>query len=283
MEEKDRMKDSRCEGNTHYGCSCITESKTWSTDIFEMHEHHGAHAVDFDGNFLEFRINFLREEFREFLEAIDEDRPKDAVDALIDFCVVAIGTLDLGGVDSDKAWNEVLNKNMQKQPGENPTRTGSGGFDLIKSEGWTPPNHEGNTGYFDLAIQQLLKKREVLKELEPIPSNGIPSHIQTLQSYTNHALDKTHDYDDDTDSDFLHFKYYPEGISNIMYEIEKKVKRIKHGLKRLLREGTVPKTDSLHDSFRDISIYSAIGDTILGEKLEGQTPDRDIFNREKHG
>lgn len=275
------MKDDRCEGGSHYGCACTNEIKTWATDIYDMHEHHGAHAVDFDGNFLEFRINFLREEFREFLESIDENRPKDAVDALIDFCVVAIGTMDLGGVDSDKAWNEVLGKNMQKQPGENPTRSGSGGFDLIKPPEWTPPNHEGNTGYFDLAIQQLLKKREVLKELgEPEVSNGVPSHITTLKSYLDHALDKTHDYDDTEDPDFQHFRYYPEGISNVMYEIEKKVKRIKHGLKRLFKDGSLPKTDSLHDSFRDISIYSGIGDTILSEKLEGQTPDRDIFNRE---
>lgn len=254
-------------------------STNWVTDIYDMHEKFGHHGTDFDGQFLEFRINFLKEEFREFLEAIDNESATSVVDALIDFCVVAIGTLDHAGVDIHKAWNEVHSKNMQKEPGNNPTRPGSGGVDLIKPLGWTSPNHEGNTGYLDLAIQQLLKKREVLKELEPF-TNGVPSHITVLQSYINHALDKTHDYDDDIDSEFFHFKYYPEGISNVMYEIEKKVKRIKHGLKKLFKDRTPPRTDSLHDSFRDISIYSAIGDTILNKKLEGQTPERDIFNRE---
>jgi predicted HAD superfamily Cof-like phosphohydrolase/archaellum component FlaC len=256
-------------------------STNWVTDIYDMNEKFGHHGIDFDGNFLEFRINFLKEEFREFLEAIDSNDAEKTVDALVDFMVVAIGTMDHAGVDIHQAWNEVHQRNMEKESGPNSTRSGSGGIDLIKPLGWIPPNHKGNTGYFDLAIQQLLKKREVLKELEePGKENGVPSHIKTLQSYIDHALDKTHDYDDDTDPDFFHFKYYPEGISNIVYEIEKKVKRIKHGLKKLFKDGSLPKTDSLHDSFRDISIYSGIGDTILSQKLEGQTEDRDIFNRE---
>ena len=274
------MKDDRCEENSHYGCNCTNEPRTWATDIYEMHEKFGAHTVDFDGKFLEFRINFLKEELKEFLESIDNYDAENAVDALIDLCVVAIGTLDLGGVHVDKAWNEVLEKNMQKEAGENPSRTGSGGYDLIKPQGWTPPNHEGNTGYFGLAIRSLNARQKAKSHLHSLNRDNVPSHIKTLQSYIDHAKDKTHDYDDDKDPEFFHANYYPGGINDIMYEISKKVRRIRHGLKRFFETGKPPKTDSLHDSFRDISIYSAIGDTYLHGNLEGQTPDRDIFNRE---
>lgn len=275
------MKDDRCEGGSHYGCKCTGEPRrTWATDIYDMHEHYGAHAVDFDGNFLEFRGNFLKEELREFFEAIDNNEPQKAVDALVDLCVVAIGTLDLGGVDTDKAWDEVLDKNMKKETGENSTRPGSGGFDLVKPEGWTPPNHEGNTGYFDSAIEQLLKKREVLKE-QNLLDNGIPSHVRTIDRFREFALSKDNAYNGN-DTDESHASYYPDGIDNIAYELFKKIKRLRNGLKKFKQGNSNPLVEeSLHDGFRDISIYSAIGDTYMRGELEGQIPSRDIFNQEK--
>ena len=275
------MKDDRCEGNTHYGCSCITESRNWPSDIHTMHEKHGAHRVDFDGNFLEFRTRFLEEELREFREAIDSNDPEKAVDALIDLGVIVVGTLDLGGVNIDKAWDEVFKRNMEKNPGENPTRSGSGGFDLVKPPGWIAPNHSGNTGYFDLAIQQLLKKKQVLKEQEEPSENGFPSHIKVMDEWREFSFGKNHDYNDKEDPEFQHAAYYPDGINNIVYELWKKIKRIRRNLKRMYNGGSPPKTESVRDSFRDIHIYSAIGGAYWDGNLEGQSSDRDVFNREK--
>ena len=88
-------------------------------------------------------------------EELDElkdnmENPEEIVDALIDLCVVAIGTLDAYMVDSHAAWNEVLWCNMQKKPGVKPERPNPLGLpDLIKPEGWKAPSHAGNHARFE--------------------------------------------------------------------------------------------------------------------------------------
>src|SRR5262245_57083574 len=101
-------------------------SANWSRDIHEMHEHFKMNEAvkKFDPErlkaFLEFRADFIQEEMRELRKAIDEKEADDVVDALIDICVVALGTLDGFGVDARKAWNAVHKANMKKEVGQNP-------------------------------------------------------------------------------------------------------------------------------------------------------------------
>lgn len=123
---------------------------TWHEDIRKMHEKygHGEAAARMTPEELEhlyeFRRRFLHEELSELSSP---DSPEDVVDALIDLCVVAIGTLDLFGVDVGEAWGRVLEKNMQKESGRNDKRPGIPCLpDLVKPEGWTPPDHSGNIG-----------------------------------------------------------------------------------------------------------------------------------------
>ena len=100
--------------------------------------------------FLEFRVDFLREELEETEAALVNMDAEEIVDGLIDLCVVAIGTLDAFGVDPYKAWDEVLQANMAKEVGEKPSRPNPLGVpDLVKPEGWTGPSHEGNHGKFN--------------------------------------------------------------------------------------------------------------------------------------
>ena len=127
-------------------------SRNWVMDIEIMHTKYGVNekVKEFDANklaaFLEFRINFLKEELTELQNAQSGD---DAVDALIDLCVVAIGTLDSMGVDSYKAWEQVLNANLAKEVGIKATRPNPLGLpDLIKPEGWKSPSHADNIGLF---------------------------------------------------------------------------------------------------------------------------------------
>ena len=100
--------------------------------------------------FLQFRINFLQEELDEMKKAATPNQPIDGeevVDALIDLCVVAIGTLDLFDINAYEAWDEVLKANMNKKVGIKETRPNPLGLpDLIKPEGWKAPSHEGNHG-----------------------------------------------------------------------------------------------------------------------------------------
>jgi predicted HAD superfamily Cof-like phosphohydrolase len=125
-------------------------SKDWAFDITMMHEKYGVHPVvekmdaDTLRKFLEFRVRFLEEELTELKTATNAD---DVVDALIDLCVVAIGTLDGFGVNSHKAWDAVLEANMNKKVGVKESRPNPLGLpDLIKPEGWTAPSHADNEG-----------------------------------------------------------------------------------------------------------------------------------------
>ena len=125
-------------------------SKDWCFDIAMMHEHYKVHPIiaKMDGHtlkkFLEFRNAFIQEELDELRTATTGD---DVVDALIDLCVVAIGTLDGLGVDLYKAWDEVLKANMNKETGIKASRPNPLGLpDLIKPEGWIAPSHEDNIG-----------------------------------------------------------------------------------------------------------------------------------------
>ena len=126
-------------------------STDWVKDIHDMHAFYGMHEkfAAFDEEtkrgFLEFRAKFLKEELTELFDNLDN--PEEVVDALIDLCVVAIGTLDAYGIDSHKAWDEVLRANMSKKVGVKPGRPNPHGLpDLCKPDNWQPPSHEGNHG-----------------------------------------------------------------------------------------------------------------------------------------
>lgn len=100
--------------------------------------------------YLEFRIRFLQEELDEMKWAAASDNSEEVVDALIDLCVVAIGTLDAYDIDAYKAWDEVHAANMAKEVGIKESRPNPLGLpDLIKPEGWTPPSHAGNYGLLE--------------------------------------------------------------------------------------------------------------------------------------
>ena len=132
-------------------------SKDWVEDIHQMHNHYGMHEKfdkfddDMKKKFLKFRADFIQEELNELKDNMDN--PEEIVDALIDICVVAIGTLDAFSIDSHKAWDEVLKANMNKKVGVKPGRPNPLGLpDLMKPTkethgyDWTPPNHAGNHG-----------------------------------------------------------------------------------------------------------------------------------------
>ena len=128
-------------------------SINWVADIEDMHIKYGFHEAvnrlspEDKKKFLNFRLSFLKEELAEMEKAMQEDNKEEVVDALIDLCVVAIGTLDLFQINSYKAWDEVFDANMNKNPGVKASRPNPLGLpDLIKPEGWVAPSHENNTG-----------------------------------------------------------------------------------------------------------------------------------------
>ena len=125
----------------------------WVYDIACMHRKFGVNEIvrSFDPEklkkFIEFRIKFLEEELNESKTAMDEQKYDDFVDAMIDLCVVAIGTLNALDVDAYTAWDRVHKANMSKQPGIKASRPNPLGLpDLIKPQGWQAPDHKDNIG-----------------------------------------------------------------------------------------------------------------------------------------
>jgi len=128
-------------------------SQDWVKDIHDMQTKYKTREwvenadIEKLKRFLEFRIDFIREELDETETALISMDSEEIVDGLIDLCVVAIGTLDAFGVDPYKAWDEVLKANMAKEVGVKPSRPNPLGVpDLIKPDNWEAPSHEGNHG-----------------------------------------------------------------------------------------------------------------------------------------
>lgn len=124
--------------------------RPWWADISDMHYKYGFHdsVGDMDPDtlkqMLKFRLDFIQEELN---EAKDAKSAEDIVDALIDICVVAVGTMDLYKVDAQYSWRLVHDANMSKERGIKPERPNPLGLpDLIKPEGWEAPNHSINHG-----------------------------------------------------------------------------------------------------------------------------------------
>lgn len=139
-------------------------STNWVQDIQIMHARYEVkeHVKNMDSEtlskFLDFRIAFLEEELNELKES--RNNPEEVVDACIDLCVVAIGTLDLFEVNAYSAWDEVLRANMNKVVGQKASRKNDLGLpDLIKPTqethgyDWTPPDHTGNHGLLTKVVE----------------------------------------------------------------------------------------------------------------------------------
>jgi hypothetical protein len=133
----------------------------WANDIYMMHNKYGVREW-FEQNkddkelmrkYLMFRMLMINEELHETLQAVNSGNSEEIVDGLIDLCVFAIGTLDVFGVDANKAWDEIYRANMDKKAGVKPGRPNPFGLpDLLKPGGWQGPNHEDNHGDLSYAL-----------------------------------------------------------------------------------------------------------------------------------
>jgi len=127
-------------------------SNNWVKDINKMHKKYGVHKWVKNNpgsyrDYLSFRIKFIQEELDELKQAELHRDNEEVVDALIDICVVAIGTLDAFDVNAYEAWDEVFKANMNKFVGKKKERPNPLGLpDLDKPADWVPPSHIGNHG-----------------------------------------------------------------------------------------------------------------------------------------
>ncbi len=137
-------------------------STDFAKDLADMHSHYGFHEkVDTLSPWqlklmLQFRNDFIQEEVNELFVSTEEKDADGVVDALIDMIVVAVGTLDLYGVDTHRAWEAVRDANMNKRVGIKANRPNPLGLpDLVKPEGWVAPSHVGNHGMLPEALASM--------------------------------------------------------------------------------------------------------------------------------
>ena len=131
-------------------------STNWFKDMQAMHKKYGVDewmkkekVSDWSrlNKFMDFRIKMMQEELDETKTAFKKGDAEEVVDGIIDMCVFAIGTLEVFGVDANKAWDEVYKANMSKEVGIKEGRPNPLGLpDLVKPEGWEGPTHKGNHG-----------------------------------------------------------------------------------------------------------------------------------------
>ena len=96
---------------------------------------------DFD-----FRVNFMHEEIRELIEGNAQGNLTQIADALVDLVYVALGTAHYFGLPFQALWDEVHRANMEKQPwkeGDPVKPRNASGLEVVKPEGWLPPDIEG--------------------------------------------------------------------------------------------------------------------------------------------
>jgi predicted HAD superfamily Cof-like phosphohydrolase len=91
-----------------------------------------------------FRLNFIMEEFLETRAGAFEHADLEKIaDGLVDMVYVIMGTAAIMGIPWESVWSEVHAANMRKvrvPAGELGRSTRGHPFDVIKPEGWTPPN-----------------------------------------------------------------------------------------------------------------------------------------------
>lgn len=129
----------------------------------QQHHQEGQDVFDFHARFLvpmsqvpafldkeamDFRIKFMQEELNEFVDAISEQNLKKAGDALVDLVYVALGTALMMGLPWSRLWQRVQKKNMTKERAKDDGSNSKRGspLDIIKPEGWTPPDHSTDLG-----------------------------------------------------------------------------------------------------------------------------------------
>ena len=84
--------------------------------------------------------NLITEEYKEFIEAINNNDDPEALDACMDMIWVILGFCHMKQYDIAGAWNEVVQTNMAKvDPETGKVRRREDGK-ILKPEGWKPPD-----------------------------------------------------------------------------------------------------------------------------------------------
>ncbi len=94
----------------------------------------------------DYRLAFLFEEIAELVKAFERGDLSQFSDALVDIVYVTLGTAHYAGIPFNALWQEVQRANMEKRPwreGDPIKPRNTTGLEVVKPEGWRPPDIDG--------------------------------------------------------------------------------------------------------------------------------------------
>jgi len=100
--------------------------------------------------------------------------------------------------------------------------------------------------------------------------------VNVLQECIELQIKKGQDYQSD-ESSVLQAMHYRRGVDSLHDIIQGKCYRAQS----LLESGSDPNHESLEDTYKDIINYCSFVVSYMRGKMEGQRPDRDMFNKPK--
>tara|TARA_R100001463_G_C3526188_1_gene221223 strand:- start:45 stop:488 length:444 start_codon:yes stop_codon:yes gene_type:complete len=109
--------------------------------------------------YLKFRLDLLKEEVDETLDAYYKKDGVEVLDGLIDTIVVALGTLEAFQCNTTKAWKNIHNSNMSKTPGINLVRSNPFNMpDMVKGKNFKKPELKNDTGLLKNTLEETTKQ-----------------------------------------------------------------------------------------------------------------------------
>lgn len=200
----------------------------------------------------------ILEELHEFAAASDTGDVEEAADALIDLIYFALGRLVEMGVPAVAVMDAVHDANMTKIQGELAKRPGSLGYDAVKPEGWTAPDHAWLLD-FTLTDLKELRRLRAMHNAGSETNSPVWQHLQALR----HA--KGQDYNNVPGG---RDAYFPFGHFSYAHMIHTKNLRIQ-SLLRAMANGQQPNFEGLLDTVEDLVNYATYYAEALREgKLE---------------
>lgn len=111
--------------------------------IEDFHEKFGVYPKPFSEWTEEdhkFRLNFLKEELKEYETALAANNKEEMFDALIDLTYVAMGTAHIYDWDFEEGFRRVHAANMAKRRVKTSSESKRGSsLDIMKPPGWRAP------------------------------------------------------------------------------------------------------------------------------------------------
>ena len=105
-------------------------------DVVNFQEKFKAYSTPMTKRQNESRFHHIDEELQELFIALKNEHRPDMLDALVDIVYVALGMAYVNNFNFEEAWKRVHESNMKKEQ----KSTDRSKYDVIKPEGWEPPN-----------------------------------------------------------------------------------------------------------------------------------------------